>query len=146
MELLKSEQNPRPKDWRLERVAYWRSRHKEILGSDPRLGYGAMMQMLENLWLKHHGFTDTGTGEIIFDVPPIEDWKSETDWFFRDKWAGENCGYFFGYFIQRYGSFTKYTVKEQVKEIPKRRLMIACSACGKNHYTDENCYSSLEKK
>jgi hypothetical protein len=126
--LIESEQQPKPKDWRIERISYWRLRHKEYVGREARLGYGAMMNMLETLWLKHHGYTDNTTGEIIFDIPPIEDWTEETDNFFKDKWAGENCGYHFGYFIKGYGGFTKYAPEKREPSDPILRH--TCKRCG----------------
>ena len=131
MEALKliteSDQQPKPKDWRIERVSYWREKHTESVGRQPKLGYGAMMGILTNAWTKYHGYTDEETGEIIFDIPPIDDWKEETDWFFKDKWAGEKCGYFFGYFIKNYGSFQKYDV---VSRKPTDPMITNVCKCG----------------
>ena len=109
MELLQLES--KPVNWKKERVEYWRTKYAEVNGRQPKEGWAMMMGMMVRIW-EASGFVDETTGAIEFDIPPMEDWITETDWYFRDKWAAEKCGFSFSYFLKRYGQWEKKTVVE----------------------------------
>lgn len=106
---LKLVEDTKPLDWRKERIGYFLTVHLNVTGRKCPLGYGALMGMMSNLWVKHHGY-ENEDGDVDFDIPDMETWKEQVDGFFRDEWARDNMNYHFGFFIKTYG---KYTVEKK---------------------------------
>jgi hypothetical protein len=120
------EPEPKKMDWRIERINYFLDTYLLATGRRCPLGYSSLMGRMTNAWVANHSFTNEETGEIEFDIPDIEDWKSEVDGFFKDKWARDNLKFHFGYFVKSYGKYSeikpKTTVSQSNLEEWKRKM------------------------
>ena len=95
-------------DPRRHYIKLWRDKFQAIAGREPTLDWGAMMKAM------HRRFepVDDKTGEIFVDnYPSEEDWISETEGFFRDKYWKER-NFFFGSFLKHFGQFTSIRRKD----------------------------------
>lgn len=92
---------------------------------------------------------DEDTGEIILCYPTLDEWNEELKKFFfksKENWYRNNNRLTFYTFCKNYGRYDHhippkpepmtYKTKPAIKQT---RVLIACSSCGKNHYSDEYC-------
>ena len=92
---------------------------------------------------------DEDTGEILLCYPTINEWNEELKKFFyrsKENWYRNNNRLTFYTFCKNYGRYDhhipkapepmQYKVKPTVKV---SRVYIACSDCGSNHWSDEQC-------
>ena len=126
-ELKLVEQQTKPIHWKKERVNYFADKFQQTQERRCPLGYPMMMKLLSVYAEEKWSYTDDETGEIIFEIPPMDEWKAQVDGFFRDEFAAKNCGYHFSYLLKQYGRFVKYEVKQ---ETPKTHYK--CDYCGQN--------------
>jgi len=87
-------------------------------------------------------------GEIYITYPDRKEWNEELLKFFyksKENWYRVNNRLTFFTFVKNYGRYNHHLPK--VQEIPLKvkpsvkqtRVMIYCSDCKKNHYSDEKC-------
>ena len=79
-------------------------------------------------------------GVIQMEIPSVEDFEAQYRAFLKNEFA-KTTNYSLPLFFKQFGNY------ETVKEIPLKvkppsnvtRVMIHCSSCGKNHYSDMDC-------
>jgi hypothetical protein len=120
----------KPLHWKKERVNYWCSAYLNSTGKRDPIGYPALMRLLSLHCEEHWSYPDDETGEILFEIPPIEEWQKEVDGFFKDDFRIRIQKFFFPSFLKNYGSFQKTPVVKQ-RQVNKRPIMITCEFCQK---------------
>lgn len=127
--------------WKQERINIFLSAYEKTEGRRYKLSYGAMMGMIskwaESIPCDDNNFygiayTDDDTGEIKFEIPPIEDWTEEVQAFMVDSFARTKQALHFGYFLKRYGSFAKLEESKVNKQKEEEKLYYICPACSQN--------------
>jgi hypothetical protein len=138
LRLLQNEEPaPKPLHWKKERVNYWCSAYNNNTGRRDPLGYPALMRLLTLHCEEHWSYPDDETGEILFEIPPIDEWQNEVDGFFKDEFRIKIQKFFFPSFLKNYGSFHKSSIKQ--KTVSKRTIMFPCEFCGKLRQPDGTC-------
>lgn len=125
--LLESEQPQKKVNWKLERVKYFMEHFESVLRKRCPVGFPMAMRLLTVYAEDRWSYPNEDTGEITFDIPPIDDWKEQVDGFFKDEFAAKNTGFHFSYFLKQYGRFVKYEPKKSVDE-----LYYLCPDCRQN--------------
>ena len=125
-------------------LSYYAEYHKELGKKCPE----TFVKCLGSLKTVFEGL-DEDTGEIILCYPTQEEWNEELHKFFyrsKDNWYRNNNRNTFYTFCKNYGRYDHHI--PPVQQAPTQyksatvkltRVMIACSDCGKNHYSDEYC-------
>lgn len=125
-----TEQSSKPIHWKKERVNYWCSAYINNTGKRDPMGYPALMRLLSLHCEEHWSYPDDETGEILFEIPPLDEWQREVDGFFKDDFRIKIQKFFFPSFLKNYGSFQKVSIIKQ-KQIKKNQIMFPCEFCGK---------------
>ena len=123
---------------------------EEEKGSKYKMPYGAVIGQLskvietvpdENNNYYGWGVLNEETGVIEFEIPPIEDFESQYRAFLNNGYA-KTCNYALSLFFKCYGTYEVIQEKVPLKVKPvvkATRVMIFCSDCKQNHYSDEKC-------
>lgn len=119
----------KPLHWKKERINYWCEAYVNNTGRRDPIGYPALMRLLTLHCEEHWSYPDDETGEILFEIPPIDEWEKEVDGFFKDEFRIKIQKFFFPSFLKNYGSFCKVVVKKKV--FNKKPIMIECEFCHK---------------
>ncbi len=139
LKLIQSEEKQvKPLHWKKERVNYWCSAYLENTGKRDPIGYPALMRLLSLHCEEHWSYPDDETGEVLFEIPPIEEWQSEVDGFFKDDFRIKIQKFFFPHFLKNYGSFHKVSIKKTT-QTKRKSIMIVCEFCGKPRQPNGCC-------
>lgn len=150
LRLVEIQPEPKKKHWKLERTDAILRIFEEVKGVKYKFPYGMIVGMLSKFSqcvpseannFSGWGWVDEETGEVKFEIPPIEEFESQFRGFLNNAYA-KNANYPLTLFFKQYGSFEVVTEKVplKVKAVVKQtRVMIHCSDCKRNHYSDEVC-------
>ena len=136
-------------NWKQERANLIYGVYNEVVGTKLKVPYGMVMGLLtriaENVPTEENGYYGWAwvdeQGEIQFEIPPIEEFEAQYRGFLNNEFA-RKCNYSLSLFFKQYGNFevAKEKVPLKVKpQVKQTRVMIHCSDCKKNHYSDEFC-------
>lgn len=110
--------------WEQQYAGIFYYKFQEETGEKCKLGFGALINMLQNYSEKN--WLNKITGEI--ELPSVEAWTEEINEFFKDDFAGTQRGFHFSYLLKQFGSFKKIAPKKRTAETDFE-LIHKCTKC-----------------
>jgi len=149
LRLFDQHEEPKKLNWKKEYVNALYRIFEEEKKQRLKVPYGALMgyitKISESVPSDKNNFYGwawvEGSGEIIFEYPPIEEWENQFRAFLSNDFASK-ANYPMPLFFKQYGNFE--IIKEPVPlktkpAVKKSRVKIYCSNCKSNHWSDERC-------